>query len=351
MARYLWLLSLTLAVGFGSVPAQASTRICNDTEQVQELAISARIAGGWVSEGWDRLEPGGCLSVPPEGHTGRFFYFRAESPGYDFRDDSIYFCTQPGRFRIEGAKGCLSRGFQRQGFARVRLDQSDPSNQPDRDILLGSRLIVGQGQGGEQTDAVADHQGTPQPEASAATEDYQADVVLQSCQRGDGTEISCQLIAPEMQLTTNSSLAGDQDALAFVAGLPRGAPLRVEGRLLNRFGRSARLELHKAAPRRANQFDNLRSRLQGEWHSLDDAEDSFTIRAVTRQAVLRGRRMAPELISVQSNCDASEQPGQYLVAWEAQSSTSLCYEIVSLTNELLVLRYLPRGIDLRYRRQ
>lgn len=344
MARYLWLLSLTLALWFGPAPAQAATRICNDTEHDQQLAISARIAGSWVSEGWELLAPGSCVSVPPEGHSGRFLYFRAESDSYDFRDDSIHFCTQSGRFRIEGGKECVSRGYQEQGFARARLDQPEPSEQPGRDILLSSRLIARSG----QISAPSNGRAASQLDASGGTGDFQADVVLRSCQRGNARGITCYLVAEGMQLSTTIPDDGDQDAIAFLAGLPQGAPLRVEGRLLYRFGRSAQLELHNAAPRRANAFDNLRSRLQGEWHSEDDARDHFTIRAVTRQAVIRGRRMAPELISVQPNCAASPQPGQYLVAWEAEGDTSLCYEIVSLTNEVLVLRYLPRGTELRY---
>lgn len=344
MARYLWLLTLALKLCLGATAVQAAIRICNDTDQDQQLAISARLSGSWVTEGWETLGPGHCVTAPPKGHSGRFFYYRAQGPGYGFRDDSIHFCTLPERFRIEGGKDCLDRGFQQQGFARARLDQLDQSDTSEPQILLGQRLFALQEPQAEQLNT----EPAPQPDAPSAGSNFAADAVLESCKPGAGKGVTCRLVAADMQLSVNSRNSLNPQAFTFLVGLPQGAPLRVEGRLLYRFGRAARLELLNAEPRRANEFDNLRSRMQGEWQSAEDPEDQFTIRAVTRQAVFRGRNMAAELISIQPRCAVSPQQGQYLVAWEAESDTSLCYEIVSLTNEQLVLRYLPRGTELRY---
>ncbi|WP_241482255.1 DUF1036 domain-containing protein [Leisingera sp. ANG-Vp] len=309
----------------------AAVSICNDTSELHNLAVSSRGDEGWVTNGWHPLRPGDCRAAVPEGHQGKYFYYRAESPGHRFRDDGIRFCTASGGFRIKGNKKCASRGYAKQGFAKARVDAEGHK------ILLSTR---------SQRNAAA------LPEAAAgAHQAYAAEVVFQGCAqlRAEG-RVRCRFVAGGMELSTEGGSGFATPQFAYLQGLQSGAPLFVDGLLTSALDAYGELVLRSVAPRQPNRFDRMLQQMQGEWSSAQDPQDRFVISGSVRQSSYQGSRMPPELVSVQGSCRGVEQSGDFLMAWDRERGTSLCYRIQALTAEELALVYLPRGTRLIYRR-
>lgn len=329
MAFFLWLPALLLA-GLTDLPAaNAGTSICNDTGALHQLAVSVRTGGRWVTEGWQTLAPGDCINPLPAGHQDRFFYFRAESPGYQFRDDSIRFCTNSGPFRA-GRGDCAARGYREQAFARVRTAADG------EEILLSSR---------SQAAAAAEH-------SAAAGKPYAADVVFQGCSRSQsGATVACRFVGGGMEIRAASGEMAAAPEFAMLMGLQQGAPLTVEGELTSFFGSHGELDLHSAALRNPNRHDLVLQQMQGKWVSAADPGDSFTVSGAVRQVSYMGSAMPPEFISVQDSCRGADYAGDFLIARDSERGTSLCYRIQSLDSDELTLIYLPRGNRLVYRRQ
>ncbi|KIC07301.1 hypothetical protein RA19_24635 [Leisingera sp. ANG-M1] len=331
MALYLWLPALLLAVLLEPLAASAGASICNDTGELHLLAVSTRADSGWVSEGWTRLPPGACTDPVPKGYQGKFFYFRAESPGRQFRDDSIRFCTAPGRFRIDGSKECRSRGYAEKGFAKARTGQTAPR------IQLSSRSVR---QEPRATDAGSS--GVP----------FSAQVVFQGCtpMRAEQT-VSCRFVGNGMEIGASGRDRKEDTVFSFLQGLQQGALLMIEGEMTSFFGSSGELALHSAALRKPGKFDRILQEMQGEWRLQDDPSDKFTVTGAIRQVTYRGSVMAPEYLSVQSSCRGLGYVGDFLMAWDSEHGASLCYQIKALSSDEMTLIYLPRGTRLVYRRR
>ncbi|UWQ42623.1 DUF1036 domain-containing protein [Leisingera aquaemixtae] len=330
MAFFLWLPALLLAALSEPAAASAGTSICNDTGALHQLAVTARTDGSWITQGWQALAPGDCTNPLPEGYQGRFFYFRAESPGYQFRDDSIRFCTKAGPFRAGGSGDCAARGYREQAFARARISTDSQK------IPLSSR---------SQAAAAA-----PDTDAAGGTP-YTAAVVLQGCSpEQEGAPAACRFVGGGMEIRATAGKQAAVPAFAFLMTLQQGAPLAVEGELISSFGSHGDLDLHSAALRQPNRHDRLLRQMQGRWVSAADPGDSFTLSGAVRQVSYRGSAMPPEFVSVLDTCHGAGTAGDFLLARDSERGTGLCYRIQSLGSDELTLIYLPRGTRLVYRR-
>ncbi|WP_291728642.1 DUF1036 domain-containing protein [Leisingera sp. F5] len=338
MANWLWPTALLLAALLDLPAAQAGTSICNDTEALHQLAVTLRADGRWVVKGWQQLIPGACAEPVPEGYQGRFFYFRAESPGYRFRDDSVRFCTGQGRFRIEDGSDCSTQGYAEQGFAKA---VTGPDQQQ---ILLSTRSKP------ERRKAAVAAAG----DGHDATEDefhYAAEVVFQGCeqQKSPGA-VTCRFVGGGMEIGAVGKVRISDPVFTFLLGLVRGTPLAIDGEIVTRFGSFAELDLHSVTPRSPNRFDKMLQHMQGEWRSVQNPKDRIVISGAVRQVRYGGRQMTPEFITIQQSCRGMEFSGDFLMAWDRQSGTRLCYRIKSLTGDGMTLIYMPRGTRLDYER-
>ncbi len=334
--KYLWLPVLLLDVLFGNMAARAGTRICNDTEVQHQLAVTLHTGGRWVSQGWQPLPSGDCAEPVPQVYHRSYFYFRAESPGYSFRDDSVRFCTAPGRFRIGGRADCVQRDRARQGFAKA------VTGAEDHVVYLSRRSQPASG------GAAA----APPQDVSYATEDrehYSVDVVFQGCTRRDAADtVTCRFVGNGFELGAEGRVEISDPVFTYLLGLLRGAPLEVDGEMITRFGNSGELELHSVTPRAPNRFDRMLQQMQGEWMSERNPKDRFTISGAVRLLSYGGIELPPEFIAVQGSCGGTEGEGDYLMVWDSVRGTSLCYQIKSLTAESMTLIYLPHGTRLDY---
>ncbi|WP_264210255.1 DUF1036 domain-containing protein [Leisingera thetidis] len=330
MAKFLWLAGLLLAALLKAPAGEARIRICNDTEALHHLAVAARANGSWVAQGWQPVVPGGCFEPVPDGYQGRFFYFRTESPGYRFRDDSIRFCTAPGRFRAADHGDCAALGYAEQGFAKAVAKPADQR------ILLSTRSQAVTGSAAEAAPA-----GLP----------FAAEVVFQGCKPLATPEtVACRFVGGGLEIGSEGRVQVSDPVFTFLLGLLPGAPLAIEGEMTSLFGTSGALDLQSVTPRAPNRFDRMLQQMQGEWLSVRNPKDRFSISGAVRQVSYAGRRMTPEFVSIQESCRGADRTGDFLMAWDSLRGTSLCYRIQSLTSGSMTLVYLPRGIRLDYRR-
>lgn len=130
-----------------------------------------------------------------------------------------------------------------------------------------------------------------------------------------------------------------------------GAPMAVEGRVQERFGGTAELLLTRVSTRVADPKDRVLERLQGDWVSERDPADEFTITGSEREGRYAGLSIQTESIAVLDSCDGAAGRGPYLYAQDAEGGITLCYEIISASEDELLLNYLPQGRRLRYLRK
>ncbi|WP_421053924.1 DUF1036 domain-containing protein [Leisingera sp. D0M16] len=317
--------------------AQAGPRICNDTGALHHLAVVLRDGGSWVAQGWQRLHPGDCAEPVPREYQGKFLYFRSESPGYNFRDDGVRFCTAPGRFRITHGGDCAGKNQVLRGFAKADLDQR---GQP---VLLSTRS-----KGGEdgETASRPHHQ-------QHNTDDglhFSAEVVFQGCKLNPAEEtVTCKFVGHGIEIGSEGRLQVSDPVFTYLLGLLRGAPVEVDGDMISRLGSFGELDLHSVTPRVPDRFDRILQMMQGVWQSERSPLDRFAISGAMRRVSYAGRRMTPEFLSVQDSCQGAGG-ADFLMAWDSLRGSSLCYQIKSLTEDRMTLIYLPRGIRLDYRR-
>ena len=105
--------------GYAS-PASAGFSVCNRTEHPASIAIGLFDGEEWGSEGWWRVEAGGCAELIAGPLPARSYYLYAvhEEVGGAW-DGNRSFCVGTDMFRIRGRNECLARGFDRKRFFQV----------------------------------------------------------------------------------------------------------------------------------------------------------------------------------------------------------------------------------------
>jgi uncharacterized membrane protein len=132
---------------FGTLPALADLRVCNQTGNEVSIALGYRVPNGWQSEGWWVAPPSQCATVF-EGdlsQLSRYFYiFAADDIGGGAWDGNFYLCTTDESFTIFGYADCLARGYERTGFFEVdtkgrsdwmlQLTDAESAGRPETEI-------------------------------------------------------------------------------------------------------------------------------------------------------------------------------------------------------------------------
>ena len=115
LALVLALLSL-----WGSLPAHADLKLCNQTPSRVGVALGYKDQQGWASEGWWNIGPNSCETLLKGALIARYYYIFAVDydKGGSWGGKSIM-CTQNKLFTIRGITGCAERGYQKTGFFEV----------------------------------------------------------------------------------------------------------------------------------------------------------------------------------------------------------------------------------------
>jgi uncharacterized membrane protein len=117
---------------FGTGPARADLRVCNETSNMVSVAMGYRAERGWMSEGWWQAPTGECRVLYQGDLERRFYYiFAADDIGGGAWDGSVFMCTRDETFTIFGVEDCLARGYERTGFFEI-----DTQNRTDWTLQL-----------------------------------------------------------------------------------------------------------------------------------------------------------------------------------------------------------------------
>ncbi len=110
-------------IGFAG-SAQAALQFCNETRDVQSIAIGYKGPVDWMSEGWWNIDPGDCATVIGGDLQKQFYYYRAEVNAGDFAGENYMFCTTPDEFEIVGDTNCQARGYDSESFREIDTGDS-----------------------------------------------------------------------------------------------------------------------------------------------------------------------------------------------------------------------------------
>jgi uncharacterized membrane protein len=127
-------------MGFMAAPAEASLKICNNSESRVGAAIGYKDQEGWVTEGWWTMEPGKCVKPLSGNLPARYYYVFAidYTKGGSWGGNAMM-CTRDKLFTIRGIEDCEKRGFRKTGFFEVDTGESE-----DWTVSLGEKTTQGQ---------------------------------------------------------------------------------------------------------------------------------------------------------------------------------------------------------------
>ncbi|MFS4580293.1 DUF1036 domain-containing protein [Phaeobacter sp. C3_T13_0] len=345
------ILALLLAPLLVVQPAQADQayvglEICNDTPVPQSVSVAYREDGQWTSHGWWHLPPETCESIIDSPLQNRFYYFHSQAQGWQFLDERISFCTAPGEFSISGDKNCVTRGYENAFFAKI-----DTTVASELEGVAPLAYVAALGDHSRSQNSGTDTGAVASGSIFEVGAPFVRDVTFQGCQRrrGDGRVI-CKMVANDGQLCVMDDGRTEQAIIDRLQQLEPGTPVRVSGNSLATDDRITHVSLSTLTERDETRYDHMLQQLSGEWVSQADGYDHFVVEGATRRNYYGVVETMTELLSVQNACGDSPEDGPYLVSQAEDGGPDHCYKITSLTENDLVLTYLPHGTELRYQR-
>lgn len=320
-----------------ATPALAELEICNDTDVPHRVAVGYKESGQWMSRGWWSVEPGSCVTPIAEDLERRFYYFRAEGAGRRFQHNNVSFCTGGDSFTIAGNANCANRGYQKSDFARIDFGQEG--------VRVSQSLSSHSVPKGEQNLADAS------PDPGSWGPPFRGEAIFHGCSPVfASSEQFCTFVGSGRSFKVSNDERTPQDLFASLQEMDIGTPVSIKGDWFGLFDVSVDLVLREVTQRPANAEDMILSRIQGNWYSVADPSDQFTIVGSGRQNRYNNVQTAEEYLSVMPFCGEYDREGPYLYTWDSQGGTGLCYAIHEVSDTELLLTYLPANTELRYRR-
>jgi len=136
--RWRWAIGIAgfaLAPLLAIAPAAADFRVCNKSVKTLQVAYGYNGGGraGWITEGWRKIDSGGCATVLSGQLNNRYYYLYAEdSTGgrWEARGDEIaaLFCISRERFKLFQSRygsnneaDCAKHKLESKRFFRVDI--------------------------------------------------------------------------------------------------------------------------------------------------------------------------------------------------------------------------------------
>lgn len=326
---------LLAAVAFFSVGdvAHAGLEICNDTSVDHSVSVGFKGNVTWDSEGWWNIAAGTCATTLLGDLSHRFYYIRVETPGWVFSGDNILFCVDDKAFEIAGDKDCALRGYRQEGFAKV--DTGDTGTHFSHALSVHVKPEV-------LSENVT---------AAEQLRSHAISAVFQGCQPAStGRPRFCSLVADGMKFYVYGDGRTPEALLDRLEQVNPGRRVAVQGLQVDLFFGAAELVLHSVDAEVRNRYDRILERMQGVWQSDFDENDSFVISGAERVNRYSGAETSVDYVAIQETCGDSTAEGPFMNAWNSARGTGFCYEIERVSDNTLVLVYLPSGERLTYHR-
>ena len=321
-----------LALAVLSVPAQAALRFCNATDASASVAIGYKGAdGAWTSEGWWRIDPDACKTVIDGDLDRRVYYWRATSKAYSWSMRRFMFCTSPKAFTIVGDADCAQRGYDRNGFNEIKLDEG----------VIAFTFTLNPPSGADKT-AEAEPEGTTTETPAGDPpgthgEPYTIAGFLGGCE-GTDTAVECDLYAGGFRYRASTSGPTPQATIERLMDMPVNTPMVWSGDMISYHGPVAEVTIREARAEGDDPFADVRARLQGYWTSTEDASYQLLLAGSLFEEYYDNIPTATAVVEIAASCEGSKGDGPYLIAHSIdENEDPRCFEIVEATGDTLSL--------------
>lgn len=364
-------LSVIVCLAAGLAPAaQADLRICNDTREVQSVALGYKGATDWTSKGWWNIDPGDCAVVVSGDLTKRYYYYHADSESDDFRGQNYIFCTRDRRFEVVGDTDCGDRGLQETNFREI--DTGETAKSFTLTLVAGAGSVGrsakapgGGGQdgvpgGGQGDDRPSETVLVEMPEVTLAALEsdlpagqhgraFTTMAAFQGCELDSGRAY-CSFHADGVKLRTFYNGPTPEDMMYALEEMTPGVWAEIEGDAVETSGFERAVVLRAVRPAvDRDPFARLRATVQGTWVSQTDALSEITIRGSEIYVRYEDAFKAARFFQLDDRCKGLRGSGPVLIQTARGESTATCYRI-SMGRDSLRLEPVSGGAPLRFRK-
>lgn len=352
--------------------AQAGLEICNQTEELQSIAIGYKGETDWTSEGWWNIEPGKCAVMVGGDLTKRYYYYHADSKSDRFRGQDYIFCTQRDEFTIIGDTDCEDRGYQRAEFREIDTGETAttftltlvaqpvaPDSGGTGAKAPGSADETGGGDAGTQTvtetmvepsvtnDVAALETGLP-PGRSGTP--FQKPALFQGCELEDGRAF-CSFHSEGVKMRAFYKGPTPQDLFFALEEMAVNTPVIIEGDQVEKGGMQVAVVLRRVQPRpnSSDAHGELRRLLQGDWTLSSDRKSEVTIHGSEIFVRYNGEFRLTRFLQLADRCDASKS-GPVLIQTSLRDRQPKCYRVARADGGVLDLVSVKGDERLRFLR-
>ncbi|MCP3971474.1 MAG: DUF1036 domain-containing protein [Rhodobacteraceae bacterium] len=347
--------------------AQAGLEICNNTDQVQSVAIGYKGDTDWMSEGWWNIDPGECAVLVSGNLSKRYYYYHADSRDGGFRGQNFGFCTHDDAFEIVGDTDCGKRGYDEADFREIDTGETATSFTLTL-VDSGSSPAGGaKGPGGGGDGEVATQSVTETPVETDVTVDdtaletgmppgrhgepFELAALFQGCELEDGRAY-CGFHSDGVKLRAYYRGPTPKDLLYALEMMPMNAPVTVTGDRLDGDRMHAAVVLRGVDPRAGGDaYTDLRETLQGDWVLSSDRESEITIRGSEIHVRYEGVFRLTRFLKLADRCEGLRGAGPVLIQTSLRDRRPKCYGVARADTRTLELVPVKGGDTLRFQRQ
>lgn len=366
----MWLTAVLLSFAVAGA-ARAGLEICNQTDELQSIAIGFKGETDWTSQGWWNIPPGDCAVLIGGALTKRYYYYYADSAGGGFRGQDFTFCTRNDEFSVTGDTDCESRGYTKTGFREIDTGESATSFtlslvETSTVPVLDGTGAKGPGGGTPTTGEVATQTVTETPleqdislENDALTtqlppggtgKPFQVTALFQGCELEDGRAY-CGFHSGGMKLRAYYKGPTDKDLLYALEDMPINTPVTVAGDQVEPDRLQVAVVLRAVTPIEAGDpLADLRRALQGDWAAANDSRSVITIRGSEIYVRYDGAYRTTRFMDLAARCSGLRGAGPVLIQTTPSDRTSECFRIEMPDQRSLGLAPVDGGTMLRFRR-
>ncbi len=353
MLPALLLVSSLFVVVTTSDHAHAKLEVCNETDLQRDIAIGYKTDGNWTSEGWWKLDVGECKSVIKEELTSTFYYYRAVHKGKEFDPGKFAFCTQSDVFTIVGDEDCDNRGYDKSFFRELKLAKG----------TLGFRLTLNNDNVYDEGRPTAEAQPAPKPAPKPAPapqiaapgthgEPYTIVGIFRGCNTNSGPYL-CLFESDGWRYAVGDDGRTPSFLINELSNLQINNSYQIEGDIISYGDITADVTVRRYSEVALSEEQKLMNSLVGDWRSVSDPKDVMRFTSDFRKwDEYDGDFQGEGEVSFTKVCDDPTVlvSDEYLIQINDANSPEdiYCYGIIDVTDDNLVLMFLPRGNFLEY---
>ena len=344
----LLLTSLTVTIATSN-QAHAKLEVCNETELRRDVAIGYKKDGEWTSEGWWILDIGECKSVIKEELTSTFYYYRAVNKGKEFDPGKYSFCTQTEVFTIVGDENCESRGFDKSFFRELKLAKGTLGFR----LTLNNENVYDEGRPTAKVEPAP--KPAPEPEIAAPGkygEPYTIVGIFRGCNTDSGPYL-CLFESDGWRYSVGDDGKTPKSLINEMANFKLNNNYQIEGDIMSFGDITAEVTVRRYSEVALSADQKLMNSLVGDWRSVDDPKSVMRFTSDFRKwDEYDGDFEGEGEVSFTKECDDASVlvSGETLIQINDANSPEdiYCYGIINISDDSLVLMFLPRGNFLEY---